>query len=208
VARTDGEVIRQKVIETYEDLLEADLLDLNRCGHWENPLQALKSIESWFKYKAVLTELKIDDFELAPERDDWLEWYHVGSSHQAMGRAFWNWFLWKHPDAELNFSDAPDFWGYFEKGECKRGTIYGDIGKVSATCFAYVQKQMLAHDLWVSVLDSGNRHVLIEPLYSIAEAHANQIGTLLGLAPDGRDRITPPVERTKPPKTRSRRSSA
>ena len=145
------------------DVLSLDIIDFNRLnGHWSNSADALKTIFSWFDGMAVVTVAELQNYIKAPGRDDWPGWDHVGS-HEDVGKSYWNWFWWNHPKGELYFSDAPDFYGKFEDGS----RFWGDVGRVSASTFAYTQKMLRKHDLWISLLGDGSRQVLIEPLVDI-----------------------------------------
>jgi len=153
------EIISQKLITDPLDIMSAPIIDFNRLnGVWECAADAVRTIFSWFDHMATITIVDIPDFHNAPERDDWPGWDHVGG-HPELGRKYWNWFFWRHPRGKLKFSDSPDFYGGFGDG----ALFWGDIGKVSASAFAMTQKQLRAHDLWVSVLGGGIRQVLIEP---------------------------------------------
>ena len=165
------EIISQKLITDPFDIIDAGIIDLHRLnGHWKTSGDALRTIFSWFDRKATLTVAHIPTFHDAPERNDWPGWVHVGN-HSAYGKLYWNWFFWNHPGGELHFSDSPDFFGNFPKGE----SFWGDIGIVSASAFALTQKGMRLGDLWISVLDDGTRQVLIEPHYSILETYGEMI---------------------------------
>jgi len=145
--------------------LEAEIIDFNRLNAvWKNSGDALKTIFSWFDNVATITKVRIPDFHDAPIRDDWPEWKNIGN-HPQIGKAYWNWFFLHHERGELNFSDAPDFYGEFEGG----GMFWGDIGKVSASTFAMTQKGMSAGDLWISLLEDGGLQVVIECHINIVE---------------------------------------
>jgi hypothetical protein len=163
-------IIKQKLITSTEDILEANIIDFNRLnGCWDSPVGALQTILSWFRNAATIAYFQIEDFYDAPEREDWPGWKHIGN-HPELGRKYWNWFFWKHSNGQLWFSDSPDFGGILPSDDSgRRNWFWGDIGKVSASAFARVQKQMSDGDIWISVLGDGKQHVVIEPHYSISD---------------------------------------
>jgi len=169
-------IIEQRFIESPLDILELNIIDFNRLnGVWGNPREAIDTIFSWFDPMltpgAVFTICNIDDFERAPDRDDFPDWKHIGS-HVEIAKYFWNWFFFNHPNGHLRLSDSPDFWGNF--GEFFP-TMRGDFGKVSASTFALSQKAMQKNDIWVSVLGNGSEHVIIESQYSILDFYDRHI---------------------------------
>lgn len=154
------QIINQKLVTSPMDLLGLNIIDFNRLnGYWNNTGDALTSIFSWLENFAVVTIYQINDFDQAPKRDDWPEWLHVGH-HSHVGKKFWNWFLWYHPEAKLYFSDEPDFWGEYPDG----GLLCGDLGLVSASSFLLAQASLGKGDVWISVLNGGHKHVMIEIL--------------------------------------------
>ncbi len=165
-------MIKQFQIKNRQDIERLEIIDFDRLnGYWQYRDQAMDTIFSWFKHQALVTIFEIEDYEDLPQRDDFPEWDHVGS-HDIEAKTYWNWFRVAHPDAELKLSDSPDFYGTFGNGN----RFFGDFGKVSASAFAYTQKQMREHDLWISVF--SRRHVVIEPMFNIWRAHQdmNQAG--------------------------------
>lgn len=161
------EIISQKMIKDPFDILELNIIDFNRLnGSWNNQGDALKTIFSWFKNTAMVTRIKVDDFRNAPVLDNWPGWEHAGY-HEKIGQLYWNWFYCNHPGGEIHFSDSPDFWGLMPPYEGKRARIHGDIGKVSASAFSFSQKFMRINDIWISVLDNGEEHVVIESFMDI-----------------------------------------
>lgn len=162
-------IIKQFQVKTKKDIERLNIIDFNRLnGHWQYSDQAMATIFSWFKHKAKVTIYEIEGYEDAPDRGDFPEWQHVGN-HEREAKEYWNWFRSAHPDAELNLSDSPDFCGTFRNGN----RFFGDFGQVSASAFAYTQKQLREHDLWISVL--GHIHVIIEPMFNIWKAHQDMI---------------------------------
>ena len=158
------EILSQKLIQDPLDLLDVSFIDFNRLnGHWKCPGDAIRTIFSWYDSMATMTVARIPNFREAPERDDWAGWNHVGS-HEEIGKWYWNWFFWNHPEGELTLSDQPDFFGSFDGA-----MMWGDIGQVAASTFAATQKGMRAGDIWVSVLYGGKTHVIIEHHVDINE---------------------------------------
>lgn len=155
---THTTILSSKLITTPFDILEADIIDFNRLnGIFANSSEALQSIFSWLDRLAVITSIYIPDYYNAPIREDWPGWEHCGN-HTKYGQSYWNWFFLEHPKATLTFSDSPDFYGTFESGNL----FWGDIGKVSASTFARIQKGMDKHDVWITV--NGTIHTIIESL--------------------------------------------
>ena len=159
------EIIEQKLITSPLDIIGLDIIDFHRLnGVWTNSRQAIETIFSWFNNLAIFTKIRIHNFNDAPIRDDWPGWDHVGS-HSEIGQKYWNWFFWNHPSGKLYFSDSPDFYGEFPEGS----RFFGDIGLVSASAFAFTQKQLRAHDLWITISGNGKEQILIEPLIDISK---------------------------------------
>ena len=163
------------IITSIKDILNLHIIDFGRLnGCWENELDAMETIGSWFINKAVVTQMKIKDFHHSPPCDKPFSWQHIGG-HVSIGKRYRDWFDWVHPEEELNFGDSPDFWGRIGDQ-----MFWGDIGKVSASTFALTQKGMGAHDLWISLLGDGSHQVIIETQYSICEAVSAQFFGKLG----------------------------
>jgi hypothetical protein len=168
---TKTTVLSSKLIETPFDILEADILDFNRRnGYFNNSGDALKTIFNLFDRLAVITTLYIPAFQDAPIKDNWSGWEHCGN-HTQYGQLYWNWFFQEHPGAQLTFSDSPDFYGVFESGSL----FWGDIGQVSASTFAMIQKGMGKHDVWISVKGDGRVHTIIETLVDIPDLLARSM---------------------------------
>jgi len=160
-----------KLIKSMRDIVNLNIIaweNLNGC--WENALDAMETISSWFIDRAVVTQAKINDFDNAPPSDKPFAWSHTGN-HVPIGEKYHNWFDWVHPKDELHFSDSPDFYG--RMGEA---LFWGDIGRVSASTFAMTQKGMGKGDIWISLLRDGSHQVIIEAQYSICEAYGAMIG--------------------------------
>ena len=163
-------ITEQFLIKTKRDLERLNIIDWRRLnGKWQYIDEAQDTILSWFENVAIASRITIEGFHEAPERDDFPDWQHVGA-HERDAKLFWNWFHFAHQNGELFLSDQPDFSGKFENG-CR---FWGDFGQVSASTFAYSQKQMRAHELWISVFQ--DHHVVIEPQVDIKAAHAKQMG--------------------------------
>lgn len=162
-------ITKQKYITTPYDILELDIIDFNRLnGVFRDTREALETVFSWFNNTAVVTDAIIDDFFDAPKRIDWPGWDHCGN-HPEIGELYWNWFFWKGLGT-IQFSDSPDF-----HGTIGDKLFFGDIGKVSASTFALTQKGMGSHDLWISILDNGRRHIIVETQIDISE----EVGRLI-----------------------------
>jgi hypothetical protein len=52
--------------------------------------------------------------------------------------------------------------------------FWGDIGKVSAQIFALTQKELGAHDLWISVVDEHTQ-IIIEPFVNLRDRWASML---------------------------------
>lgn len=158
-------IIDQRMIYNSQDVLKLKIIDWNRLnGYWNNPAEALDAITSWFAGNAYYSIIE-HDIRAAPQRDDFPGWKHVGA-HEEIGELFWNDFH-DRLNGKLTFSDSPDFYGELYGEDGKVGNLFwGDIGQVSASAFAHTQKQLSAHDLWISVL-SETRQIIIEPLIDI-----------------------------------------
>lgn len=147
-------------------LIDLNIVDLQRPnGFWNSPGDALRTIFSWLDNSATFTIADIHDFDVAPKRDDFPNWSHVGR-HQEVGEKLWNWFHWKFPNSLLQLHDSPDFSGRFYDPEIQGGCCWfcGDIGRVSASAFAISISRMNANQLWISVVNGGYRQIIIEPL--------------------------------------------
>src|SRR6266702_7478194 len=127
------EVIAQKIFKSELDIMKLNIIDWNCLnGSWRNPADAVRTISSWFLGRAVYTIAREDLAEF-PERDDWPGWKHVGR-HERLGRLYWNAFYGSDMGT-ITFADEPDFSGTLIFPGYKRH-FWGDIGKVSAQCFA------------------------------------------------------------------------
>ena len=163
-------ITEQFLIQNKRDLERLGIIDWHRLnGHWQYIEQAQDTILSWFENVAIASRITIEGYFDAPERDDFPDWHHIGG-HEREAKLFWNWFHFAHKNGQLYLDDAPDFDGKFENG-CR---FWGDFGQVSASTFAYRQKQMRSHELWISVFQ--DHHVVIEPQVDIKAAHAKQMG--------------------------------
>jgi hypothetical protein len=161
------EILKQKTITTIDDIIDLPV-DWRRGNIRGLPSEKIKVAFSWFKDAAICTTIKVNNFWQAPERNDFPDWDHVGS-HVRIAKAYWNWFHWYFKQSEkdyLKLSDSPDFYGeIYHSG--KKHNFVGDFGIVSDSAFLLMQKHMDANDLWISVLNEGDLHIVIEPLYSI-----------------------------------------
>ncbi len=143
------------------DLMALDIIDFDRLnGYWPNPGAAMRTIFSHIKDgRASYSIYQVPDFDSVPSREDFPKWKHTGD-HLQLGKRFWNWFLFKFPQYELNLMDSPDFQAIKRTGE-RSDWIWGDFGRVSASAFAWSQKMMRPGHIWISVMDDGYRHVVI-----------------------------------------------
>jgi len=165
-------IIEQKLFTSELDIMKLNIIDWNRLnGSWRNPAEALRTISSWFVGNAAYTILRADLTEF-PERSDWPGWKHAGR-HERLGRLYWNAF-YDSDMGTITFADEPDFSGMLIFPGYERH-FWGDIGKVSAQCFAMTQKCMREGDLWISVLDERTQ-VIIEAGYDIAAAYEKNLG--------------------------------
>lgn len=153
---------RHGLFKSPSDLLSLEIIDFNRLnGSWANPGAAMDTIFSHLRDgRASYVVYDVPEFWEAPLSPGFPEWNHVGN-HPAIGRQLWNWFRWRLPEYELKFMDSPDFCATRSTGG-RTHFIWGDIGTVSASAFAYSQKLMRQGDMWMSILDDGSRHVLID----------------------------------------------
>jgi len=141
------------------DVLGLEIIDFRRLnGSWPDAGAAMRTIFSFMRDgNATYEVFNVPNFEDAPVRQDFPDWYHPGD-HVRIARIFWNWFHHHFPAYKLMLGDSPDF-------QCiksnPRHCIWGDFGQVSASAFALCQKFMRAGDMWMSVLDGGSKHVLI-----------------------------------------------
>jgi len=166
------EVIEQEFFTSELDIMKLGIIDWNRLnGSWRNPQDALQTISSWFLLGAAYTIIQQDLTEF-PDRDDWPGWRHAGR-HDRLGRLYWNAFYGSDMGT-ITFADEPDFSGTLVFPRYKRH-FWGDIGKVSAQCFAMTQKCMRKGDLWISVLDERTQ-VIIEADYDIAATYEKSLG--------------------------------
>ena len=100
----------------------------------------------------------------------WPGWKQ-GGRQEDLGRLFWNSFLGTNKGT-LTFADEPDFEGTY-LADCRPEEpfqVYGDIGKVSASTFAFTLPRMREGDLWISVLDEETQ-VILETLIDLRAAH-------------------------------------
>lgn len=171
-------LLRQFPVRDQLDIVSLDIIDFNRLnGCFRNSAEAITTIFSWFNphnfsgHKiATVTIIEVPDFFNAPQRDDWPGWEHSGR-HVEVGRNYWNWFFLGQPKGELHLGDSPDFYGQLPNEH----NFWGDIGKVSASTFAMVQKTLGANDLWISLLDEGKTQVIIETHLDLGRAYSGQI---------------------------------
>jgi hypothetical protein len=162
----------QKQIKTKDDIFELGIIDFNRLnGVFQNPNDALNTIFSWYELGAIVSIIDCSDiWGEVKTRNDFPGWKHVGT-HVEVGKKYWDFFWANFEGLEntwLQFSDSPDFQGAIE-GK----TFWGDIGQVSASAFAISQKQMDKGSLWITIIDNGNTHVLIESLVNIVDIFGN-----------------------------------
>jgi hypothetical protein len=169
--RPASKIIEQGPIRNVEDLVKLHIIDWRRLnGSYQHEYEAMKVAESWLAGRASYTIID-HDLNLAPERDDWPEWEHVGN-HTGIARLFWNDFHYRLKGS-LNLVDEPDFYGSMQFKDSSND-FWGDIGQVSAQCFLLVMRQMKAHDLWISLLDE-KRQVIIEPNYNLQFLYMHQL---------------------------------
>jgi hypothetical protein len=162
-----SEILESKLIDSAEDLYRWNIIDFNRLnGYFEHSGHAMDTIFGWFNKLAHITVIDLGEkFFDVPKRSDFPQWKHVGN-HESVARDYWNFFKHYHnkPGNSLHFSDAPDFYG-----ELNGQRFWGDIGQVSASAFALTQKQMGAHDIWISLLYAGEMQVVIESFIDIPQ---------------------------------------
>jgi len=164
-------VVEQRLIESERDIMKLDIIDWNRLnGSWANSFDALQTIASWFAHKAYYTVVK-HDLRFAPNID-WPRWKHAGS-HEYLGHLYWNDFYYRQR-GNLVFSDEPDFHGTLNHPDGGISHFWGDIGKVSAQIFALTQKELGAHDLWISVVDEHTQ-IIIEPFVNLRDQWASML---------------------------------
>jgi len=167
------DIVEQGFFTSELDIMKLNIFDWNRLnGSWRNPADALRTISSWFVRNAGYT-LAREDLTAFPERDDWPGWKHAGR-HERLGRLYWNAFHASEMGM-ITFSDEPDFHGTLILGDGYESHFWGDVGKVSAQCFAMTQKCMRKGDLWISVLDERTQ-VIIEACSDIAAAVEKNLG--------------------------------
>jgi hypothetical protein len=148
-----------KLFNSPTDLMSLEIIDFQRLnGYWSHSGAAMTTIFSHLERgRASYAIYDVPDFDQAPDTPDWLCWDHVGD-HAMIGRKLWNWFHEKLPEYTLTFRDAPDFQAHAYK-DGHTHFIWGDIGMVSASSFAWAQKFMRPDDIWMSILNGGHRHV-------------------------------------------------
>jgi hypothetical protein len=151
-------IVYSKMIETPYDIMEADILSFAKPGSGEYLRIAFECLDKL----ARITKLYIPDFHDAPGRDDFPGWRHAGN-HETIAKAYWDWLHWRDQGCRIAFGDSPDISGSFGDG----ALFVGDIGQVSADTFVRSIKRLDEHEVWLSVLDDGCNHIMIEPMVSI-----------------------------------------
>lgn len=169
------EVIEQNIITSQYDFVRLGIIDWNRLnGTSATIADAMHDISSWFIGHAAYTIIG-HNLKHAPERDDFPGWSHAGSTHERLGRLFWNDFKLHYPEGELIFSDEPDFYGTLRSDGKDESNLWGDIGHVSASAFALTAiRQMQKGDLWISVL-GDDRQIIIEVLDDLQQLFRDQV---------------------------------
>lgn len=178
-------VLEQYHITTLVDVGRMKSFDFHRLnGLWEdNPVHAMQSVGNWLIGRAYVTLIE-GDLRAFPEYPGF-QWQHTGSSHEPLGRLFWNMFHATF-EGELFFHDSPDFSGSMhfeadEDGPARTVSFSGDIGQVSASTFAIdVLPQMEKGDLWISVFDERH-HLIMEVLDDIGANLRKRLEKLYGL---------------------------
>lgn len=164
-------IIEQGEITSSSDLLKLKVVDWNRLiDYWDSIPEAADSIASWLIVTRAHYSILRCDMHVAPKRDDWPGWNHVGG-HPEMGQLFWNHFHWKNT-GKLYFSDSPDFHGELQFPDQTSAKFYGDVGLVSAPTFMRSIKMLNEHDVWITVVDAETQ-IMIEPLGSIRQLWDN-----------------------------------
>ena len=159
-------IIKTIELKTISDILALDIIDFNRLnGYWKNSAEALNTIWSWVTLNGkggfFASRIEPEDWGQY-ERADFPEWKHV-AYHVGVARDYWCWFMntQKSEGDYLRFSDSPDFYGSVSKKN-----FWGDIGKTSPNAFMQSIKQMNDGDLWISLIDDGICHIVLEARYS------------------------------------------
>lgn len=166
-------VLKQALFTDPFEIMELGIIDWGRLnGTWPNEGAAVKTIGRGLLGNATYTSIE-RDLRGYPERADWPGWQHAGN-HEYLGRLYWNMFRATFPHSELVFADEPDFYGTIREGGIEQ-SLWGDIGRVSAQCFALTVGRMRPGDLWVSVLDE-QRQVIIESHHDYQQAITDALG--------------------------------
>lgn len=162
-------VTRQGAIRSMRDFVNLNIVDWSRYEiAWENPLDAMVSLSSWFVGKCYYSILQTNLCEY-PEQDGFPAWNHSGP-HADMGRAFWNHFRYRFCDQSvLQFSDSPDFYGVIIHDHEPRSVPFcGDIGTASPMALRESIQMLSKDSLWISVVNATTL-VLIEPQCDLYE---------------------------------------
>jgi hypothetical protein len=140
------------------DFFRLDVVDwyAHRNVYWPNPEVALKAVNQWLIGRAFYTILQLK-LDLIPEQPNCPKWSHSGS-HVGASRWLWNWFHSAYK-GELQFSDEPDFFGYFELPGGGRARFTGDIGVTAPHTFLFAWTALTTNDVWISLRD--NDHLVI-----------------------------------------------
>ncbi len=139
------------------------IIDFRRLhSYWKTKEAALEFFFSLLEDGADFSVYEVPEFDKAPPHPKWCGWSHSGD-HPRIGRLFWNWFHVHFPHYRLSFADQPDFQAV-RADDTKQHTIWGDIGIVSPQAFAWALLNMQPGDNWISVLDGGFKHVVINIL--------------------------------------------
>ncbi len=162
-------IVEQETIRSSDDISKLNIINWSRLnGYWDNnPARVMQFITGWLMNKATYTIAHVP-LRTYPALATWPGWKQ-GGRQEELGRLFWNSFL-AAGKATLTFSDEPDFEGTMQTdARPEPFQIYGDIGKVSASTFAFTLARMREGDLWISVLDEETQ-VILELLFDLRDA--------------------------------------
>lgn len=150
-----------KMFQSPREIEALKILDTQRLhGYWKSKEALFAQLERLLCHGgADYSVYPVPDWGLCPKRDDWPGWNHVGN-HPVIGRQFWDWFHFHFPNYILSMSDQPDFNAIcYASG--RTHFIVGDIGQVSPQAFMFALNGKGPGDVWISILDNGNSHVVI-----------------------------------------------
>lgn len=156
-------VVKEGWITSTRDFVSLKIVDWTRIQlYWQNSLDAMESISSWFVGRAYY---QIIDINLTkyPERDDFPTWKHIGDSHNKLGRLYWNHFKYSfHESSVLTFGDCPDLQGKIVSHDLQeRCSFCGDIGEVSPIGMREGIQMLNKNTYWISVQDAGTIVLII-----------------------------------------------